>query len=191
MYVFEHEFKKTYKNILDKQKLKNSLNQTPNNIDSLQLLSNKNNNNSNYFPKSFLLQKNSLNKLFPYSGKTNLKINYYANNFYSYDFNYNLQTFNILKNYKFLNYNNKFKNIFNINNGKFLYEFDKFEDVEETVKNVRIKNYNFSVKLIKGLLNKHNKFILNNSINLDKNILFNYRLNKSEITQKISQIEQF
>lgn len=185
LYVFEYEFKKIYRTILGKQKLKNSVHQYSNNLENIQILSN-NNNSNNYFPKLFLINSYKLNNYFLYNNDNNLKINYQEKNVNIYNISNKIKLFGIFK-----NYNDKLNNIFNINTGKFLYELDKFEDVEETAKNLRLKNSNFSIKLIKGILNKHNKSILNNNINLEKNILFNYRIDKSEITPKISQIEQF
>jgi hypothetical protein len=65
------------------------------------------------------------------------------------------------------------------------------EDVEETLENIRTKINNFPIKLLKGVLNKHNISILNSSTNLNKNILFSYRLNNDSVVEKISQVEQF
>jgi hypothetical protein len=65
------------------------------------------------------------------------------------------------------------------------------EDVEETSKNLRTKVSNFPVKLIKGVLNKHNVSSLNSNKILNKNILFSYRINNDQVVEKISQVEQF
>jgi hypothetical protein len=71
------------------------------------------------------------------------------------------------------------------------YEIDKMEEVEETLENLRTKVNNFPVKLIKGVLNKHNVSLLNSNKILNKNILFSYRLNNDNMVEKISQVEQF
>jgi hypothetical protein len=65
------------------------------------------------------------------------------------------------------------------------------EEVEETLENLRTKVNNFPVKLIKGVLNKHNVSLLTSNKILNKNILFSYRLNNDSVVEKISQIEQF
>jgi glutamate mutase epsilon subunit len=78
-----------------------------------------------------------------------------------------------------------------INSSKSYYEYDRLEDVEETLENLRTKVSNFPVKLIKGVLNKHNTSLLSSNTTLNKNILFSYRLNNDQIVDKISQIEQF
>jgi hypothetical protein len=71
------------------------------------------------------------------------------------------------------------------------YEVDKMEEVEESLENLRTKVNNFPVKLIKGVLNKHNVSLLTSNKILNKNILFSYRLNSDNVTEKISQVEQF
>jgi hypothetical protein len=71
------------------------------------------------------------------------------------------------------------------------YDSDRLEDVEETLENLRTKTNNFPIKLIKGVLNKHNLSILTSESVLNKNILFSYRVNNDNVTEKISQIEQF
>ncbi|MFY8067720.1 MAG: hypothetical protein ACOVMS_06295 [Flavobacterium sp.] len=71
------------------------------------------------------------------------------------------------------------------------YELDKMEEVEETLQNIRIKTNNFPIKLIKGVLNKHNISLLNSNVNLNKNILFSYKINNDSVAEKIAQVEQF
>lgn len=71
------------------------------------------------------------------------------------------------------------------------YEIDRMEDVEETSENLRIKVSNFPVKLLKGILNKHNVSTLSSNKVLNKNILFSYRLNNDQVATKIAQVEQF
>lgn len=71
------------------------------------------------------------------------------------------------------------------------FETDVLDDLDESAENLRTKSSNFPVKLIKGVLNNHNVLILNSSETLSKNIFLSYRINNSNITEKISQIEQF
>ena len=71
------------------------------------------------------------------------------------------------------------------------YESDRMEEVEESLENLRTKINNFPIKLIKGILNKHNLNTLVNLKNLNKNILFSYKINNENITEKIAQVEQF
>jgi hypothetical protein len=92
------------------------------------------------------------------------------------------------------NYNKNRVNIFesslqNVNST--IYENNILEEVEEHEKNLRLKTNNFPIKLIKGTLNKQNISTLNNSVELNKNIFLSYRLNNSDVTQKIAQVEQF
>jgi hypothetical protein len=71
------------------------------------------------------------------------------------------------------------------------FEFDKLEDVHETAENLRKKNFKFPVRLIKGVLSKNNILLLKNNSKLNKNIFLNYKVNNTNLTQKISQVEQF
>jgi len=65
------------------------------------------------------------------------------------------------------------------------------EDVEESLENLRTKINNFPIKLIKGVLNKHNLSTILKFKELNKNILFSYKINNDNITEKIAQVEQF
>ncbi len=71
------------------------------------------------------------------------------------------------------------------------FENDQLENAEESAENVRLKNYKYPVRLIKGVLTKHNTLILNTSNSLNTNIILNYKLNNSDITEKLAQPEQF
>jgi len=84
-------------------------------------------------------------------------------------------------------------NIFNTNNIKGLkyFEDDQLENAEESAENIRLKNYKYPVRLIKGVLTKHNISLLNNNSTLNNNIILNYKLNNSDITEKLAQSEQF
>lgn len=91
------------------------------------------------------------------------------------------------------NYSNKVGVFYSFENTKTLtsYESNRLEEVEDTDKNLRLKIFNFPIKLIKGTLNKHNINLLNNNNTLFQNILFSYRINNSDTTSKIYQTEQF
>ena len=101
-----------------------------------------------------------------------LKNSYYCNNFF---INKKLSLFT------------KFKDL----NWKNYFEEDSLEDVDETNENLRNQNFNFFLKITKGILNNHNISILNTYKNLNKNFFFNYQINSTNISEKISQVEQF
>jgi hypothetical protein len=92
-----------------------------------------------------------------------------------------------------INLSNKNFNEFLMTEGNNInfYENDKLEEVEETLENLRVKTNNFPIKLIKGVLNKHNISLLTSNKSLNKNIIFSYRINNDQIVEKISQVEQF
>jgi hypothetical protein len=94
------------------------------------------------------------------------------------------------RNLFFLNNN---YNLFSVDNYiyKNFFETDKLDIVEETLDSLRLKNSKFPIKLIRGLLNKHNLSLLSKQQSLNSNILFNYKLNNTDVTEKISQVEQF
>ena len=189
-YIYEYEFKKSHKNILEK---------TEKTSKDLKLLS---------FNTQFHNYDN-LNSILPIlSYNEFLKKIYYVNNINTVESNYyewnkiTTKTVNKLTtslnldlNYSYINLL-KEKNTFNLLTNKFKtstthYESDRMEDVEETSKNLRTKVSNFPVKLIKGVLNKHNVSLLNSNKILNKNILFSYRINNDQVVEKISQVEQF
>jgi hypothetical protein len=76
-------------------------------------------------------------------------------------------------------------------NSNTLFETDKLDIVEESLENLRTKTSKFPIKLNKGVLNKHNISVLNSVLNLKSNVLFNYKINNTDITEKMSQVEQF
>lgn len=86
-------------------------------------------------------------------------------------------------------YNNSI--FFNINSNTHYYDFDKLEDVDESAENLRVQVNKSPIKLIKGLLNKHNVKLLNSMRELSKQIFLNYKTQNAGITEKISQSEQF
>lgn len=198
IFLYEYEFKKVHKEILDK-KLKLS-------------------------PDLLLNNYNIGYSSLDYNQKQIIKNFKFFNNFIYYNLNYdNLSKGNMFKG-KFIkssnitlftsdfNLSNEWKNetlenkygnmlrshmtktvsLFNSDKvNKSFYEFDRLEEVEESLENLRTKVSNFPVKLIKGTLNKHNISVLANSQNLEKNILFSYRINNDNVTAKMAQIEQF
>lgn len=72
-----------------------------------------------------------------------------------------------------------------------LFENDRLDEVFETSENLRLKNSKFPVRLNRGILSKNNITLLQKNSYLNKNILFNYKINKTDSTEKISQPEQF
>ena len=72
-----------------------------------------------------------------------------------------------------------------------LFENDRLDEVFETSENLRLKNSKFPVRLNKGILSKNNIALLQKNSYLGKNIFFNYKMNKTDSTEKISQPEQF
>ena len=182
-YMYDLEFKKTYKDILEKNgKLKNNFNNSTLNFNFSKKL---NTNILKNYNTNFLLNYLN-NNLFE-----NLNNNT-SNNIQNFNINNNYNIYNITENFSLKNFNFNNNNNYSYFSNNYItknyYEFDKLEEVEETSENLRVKNNKFSIKLIKGILNKHNINLLNNFTELSKNILFTYKSNTNEITQKISQI---
>lgn len=191
IYIYEYEFKKTHKNILEKN------NKTPVDLNSLSY-----NTHFNYYNLKGS-KKNTPNYI------SNLINNYsFSNNFEVNGENYYIfpnlteklktklsNTFKLNIDYSYLSFLNEksTSNLMNLSNYNTTshYESDRMEDVEETLENLRTKVNNFPVKLIKGVLNKHNISLLASNNILNKNILYSYRLNNDNVVEKISQIEQF
>lgn len=192
IYIYEYEFKKVHKNILEKNSKTNQ-----------ELICfNYNTQSSNYFFKKQQQLKYS-----------DVVLNYTTNNSNNGIFFTNLikvtsSTYTsswvktkLLKSFSLNLYNSTVffdskKLQFNILNNIKLntisnYESDKLEEIEETLENLRTKVNKFPIKLIKGVLNKHNVSLLTSENQLNKNILFSYRLNNDNVVEKISQIEQF
>ena len=195
IYSFEYEFKKIYNTILNnKEKLNIHLNAL------------SYNNNINLFKLSLnndIININELNNVLNKKLFTKTK-NIFITKITPFNLAYNdLVTYSLTKTEKLedslantanIPYNNSvniFKLLLNKSVNKTYFENDRLEDVEESSENLRYKNNNFPIKLIKGVLNKHNNFLLTTENNLKKNILLSYRTNSNDITKKISQIEQF
>lgn len=190
-YLYEYEFKKTHKAILEKNdKVANELilnsfhinwSYTPN----LKISRKKNYVITNVLLKNLYYDLESFNttNLFEWRSvfeRVSIKLCKTLN--FSTDYSQLIS----------LNENNSF-NTLSLNNSHVSsnYEIDKMEDVEETLENIRTKINNFPIKLLKGVLNKHNTVLLATSTNLNKNILFSYRVNNDSVVEKIGQIEQF
>lgn len=192
LYVYEYEFKKAHKAILENKS------KMPSDLDM-----NSYNTQFNYYnfhrtkgKSSFFLSKWLVNKIY-YKND----INFNRQDYFNWDVILERTTSklsNILRlniDYSFLD-SLKEKNSFNLLNSNLTtisshYELDRMEDVEETLENLRTKVSSFPVKLIKGVLNKHNVSLLSSNKILNKNILFSYRINNDNAVEKISQIEQF
>ena len=191
IYIYEYEFKKLHKDILDKyDKTAKPLNSLSYNTQ----FSNYNiGGNKKGSPKYISRLINN------YIYKDNLEVD--SENYFNFTnlsdklktrLNSNLKL-NVDYSYlTLLNERDNF-NLLNLSSSTTTshYEIDRMEDVEETLENLRTKVNNFPVKLIKGVLNKHNISLLNSNKILNKNILFSYRLNNEHVVEKISQIEQF
>lgn len=196
-YIHEYEFKKVHKMILE-NKSKSSK--------DLQTLAFTNQFayfNTNISKK---YQNNTLDNLFNKIYFTNLNFNTLDSNSNIFNWfqltntisNKNFNNIRLNINYSILSNLNESNKLNNLNlldsftkNNSTNYENDILEDVEETSENLRAKVNKFPVKLIKGVLNKHNVEILNSNDFLTKNILFSYRLNNDNIVEKIAQVEQF
>lgn len=85
------------------------------------------------------------------------------------------------------------KNVFDVTNYELVkfYDNDALEEVDETAENLRVDNSKYPIRLIKGVLTKHNIALLQNNKEIFKNIILNYKINNSDITEKMGQGEQF
>lgn len=207
VFLYEYEFKKIHKNILEiKGKSKQELNPLAFNtsLNNTKKIAVKDQSfqYSNVLLNNFVLNNEQLlismkkfvpstiifNKLLKgYNFTTTVNVNRIIN--------LNLEEVVPANNLLLLNtLNSKTFNLFNNNSSKIsnsFYENDKLEEVEETLENLRSKVNNFPVKLIRGVLNKHNINLLTSNNILNKNILFSYKLNNDQVVEKISQVEQF
>lgn len=194
LYVHEYEFKKLFKKSFTKNKI------TKNYLKSLNLNSQFNNfnnfnNNLNvlwnykfYYTGLRLSNNNNLNtELIEIKNLNNIKLNPINNLFNSNELKLNKLT------YKLLYYKKNFiNNIFNVNKTKFSnYESNQIITIEDADETLKIKQHNFPIKLIKGVLNKNNIELLKNTSILQKNILFNYKINNKNLADKVAQPEQF
>lgn len=83
-------------------------------------------------------------------------------------------------------------NLFNykVNRLSSHYEEDKLDNTFSSAENFREKNAKFPVKLTKGVLNKFNIDLLTNNSELKSLYLFKAQINNSDITTKLSHVEQ-
>lgn len=203
-FIYDYEFKKNHRNSLDSAyKNKSGLNLLTLNSGvstSSAFLSNKVKENFvDYDYTNYLINVNEALR----DNHTKLKLKFYSFTDLHFSKATKLAELNFTEKFdgsfyknfqKNKNYNKNRVNIFesslqNVNST--IYENNILEEVEEHEKNLRLKTNNFPIKLIKGTLNKQNISTLNNSVELNKNIFLSYRLNNSDVTQKIAQVEQF
>ena len=199
-FLYEYEFKNSHKKVLKKKtkskKILMKINNFSNNVNTLDV--------QPQFKTSYsFLNTDKYNKFILDYKTTSEKL--VDNKFWTYD---KMSTFKKLffKRYYIIKYLNRDEamdknklNYFNISNtfvnNKFnmikFFESDQLDEVEETAENLRVKNYKYPIRLIKGVLTKHNISLLNNNKELKNNIILNYKINNSDITEKISQSEQF
>ena len=145
--------------------------------------------NNNYLNNNLNIKNYNLNSLF--SNSNNFSSNKKLLFLRHYEFDKKLLKDEVLKKYKFSYFNAS--NIFNtenLNSLKF-FENDQLDDVDESAENLRLKNYKYPIRLIKGVLTKHNISLLTSNKDLNNNIILNYKLNNSDITEKLAQSEQF
>ena len=196
-FVFDYEFKKNHKEALVKyNKVKANLTEIAlnTNLNTYDVKNSANNSLNKKYNLIFLYKRNInlLNKCKKISSSVinnNLNFNY-KNIINTVNHNFNL---NLIKNFEILD--NELTNAKSLLDFKVYksgnYEQDRLDDLYESSENLRRKSSKFSVKLIKGHLNKNNLNTLNNSDNLKKNVFLNYKVNNANLTQKISQVEQF
>lgn len=189
-YIYEYEFKKAHRKILETtDKTSKILNLASFNTQSQYY-------NNYILNSSKFTYLELIKKLYYISEIENVLDNYYDfKTLSSFNVNKITNNLNLELNYSYLN-KLKEKSSYNLLSESFkttssYYESDKMEDVEETSKNLRSKISNFPVKLVKGVLNKHNVSVLSSNKILNKNILFSYRINNDQVVEKISQVEQF
>ena len=76
-------------------------------------------------------------------------------------------------------------------NIKSKFENDKLENTFISAENMRLKNNKFPIKLITGVINKHNTKLLTLKDKITTNILFNLEINYSDFSNKPAHVEQF
>ena len=200
-FLYDYEFKKIHNNLLKKISLTKNTFKKINNAFNDTLY--KNLNYKKFNTKNIILKYKSINQI---NQKALLN---------KHNFNTNLSVYNILKNnnnqkYNCINkninslelitklfYNKKLNivqtsNIFiDIKNNLNYFDTDRLDDTVVTSDNYRVKNYKFPIKINKGILNKQNINTLQNNLSLIKNIFFNFKTYKLNISEKQSHVEQF
>ena len=197
-FIYEYEFKNNHKKIVKKhfrsRKFLLKSMDSSNNLKELDVQAQYTPNttfflNNNYLNNYLNIKNYNLNSLFSNSNNflSNKKLLFLRR----YEFDKKLLKDEVLKKYKFSYFNAS--NIFNtenLNSLKF-FENDQLDDVDESAENLRLKNYKYPIRLIKGVLTKHNISLLTSNKDLNNNIILNYKLNNSDITEKLAQSEQF
>ena len=197
-FIYEYEFKNNHKKIVKKhfrsRKFLLKSMDSSNNLKELDVQPQYTPNttfflNNNYLNNYLNIKNYNLNNLF--SNSNNFSSNKKLLFLRHYEFDKKLLKDEVLKKYKFSYFNAS--NIFNtenLNSLKF-FENDQLDDVDESAENLRLKNYKYPIRLIKGVLTKHNISLLTSNKDLNNNIILNYKLNNSDITEKLAQSEQF
>jgi heme/copper-type cytochrome/quinol oxidase subunit 2 len=72
-----------------------------------------------------------------------------------------------------------------------IFESDGLEVLLEPAKTTRVRVAKYPVRLVKGILNKHNLSILKSQKESPRAIFFNYRVNKYDVAHKASLVEPF
>lgn len=99
------------------------------------------------------------------------------------------ERYGLIVNMKFSENANLF-NMYKTNYAK-QFESDRLDEFSESSENLRNRINKFPVRLIRGVINKHNAQTLRTQSTLDKNIFFNYKIVTYDTSKKIFQPEQF
>lgn len=197
-YIYEYEFKNSHKKIIKKhhrsrRSLLKSIDfaNTTKDIDVQSHYNSKLSFSLNYDFSNYNLNIKDIKLNEKFSDYNNLLNLRKLRFFRKYEFEKKYIKEEIYKKYKYSYFSSS--NIFNTNNivGLKYFENDQLENSDESAENVRLKNYKYPIRIIKGVLTKHNISLLNSSNILNNNIILNYKLNNSDITEKLAQSEQF
>lgn len=160
------------------------------------IVSNENlfNLNSNYEINNLVLNNNNNNFI------NNVNFDVLSDVFLIDNCNINFND-NIVNNFYNLNLNIKLNKEFNTSDYKndcLLFQentskndFDVIDEVEDTAKNIRELFNHEPIRLVKGVLNKYNIFLLHTNSTLNKNILFKTITFSEYIADKLEQSENF
>jgi hypothetical protein len=122
----------------------------------------------------------------------NIEINYNVSDSFLHNKSFNLNPTkeinkfhkNIAKQVNFILYNESVEKSSH-------YEETIFDNTEETSENLRIKQHKYPIRLVKGIINKHNFNILTTNKDVSNSIFFKIQVNNSDVASKISQTEEF
>ena len=196
-FIYDYEFKKIHKESLKNSKLFKLTTRQPSlithnkNFCTIQL-NNKNN--------------KQINNLI-FTSLKNINANYFNKNTNFSNLNFlekkTVKFFNTTKNSWNLNFT-KFKtlktkveyspkiNLFQKTHSNLsFFETDKLDNSFISAESIRLQSNKFTIKLVKGVLNKHNINTLKNSLNFTKPLLFNTQILTSDIALKPAHVEQF